>query len=68
MDGTRRALTGEEDDSVAVRLSGEILNAEFFPVTRGCARKKALQSVHMSKCKHFNSYEVRELKKMAFTL
>lgn len=68
MDGTRWTLTGEEDDSVAVRLSGEILNTEFFPVTRGCARKKAFQSAHMSKCKHFKSYEVRELKKMAFTL
>lgn len=63
MGGARWALTAEEDDSVVVRLLGEILNVEFVPVTRGCARKKVFQSSHMSICKYFKSHEVRELKK-----
>lgn len=58
MDGTLWALTGAEEDSVAVRLLGSILNVEFFPVTRGCARKKAFQSSQILICKYFKSYEV----------
>lgn len=49
MDGTR-GLIGEYEESVAVRLLGGILNVEFFPVTRGCARKNSNQPI----CQYVN--------------
>lgn len=59
--GTLWSLTGEED-SVAVKLLGEILNVDFFPVTRGDARKKAIKSFHILICKYLKRYEVGDSK------
>lgn len=57
MGGGLWSLTGEEG-SVAVWLYGKLLNVEFFPVTKGNARKKTFESFHVLICSYLKGYEV----------